>query len=697
LTRHRLFYFLCFGVTNALVAYTALGVTAKVWAILIGILLPLVVAWHTLPDAPNPSSSDQWDQPRFVKTWIWVAMLSALILRLFKLTSLFSWPRVDDGHTGFIAIQLANHWSWDVFNLSSQAPGLYYWAMGLWFKIFTPSLTTLWLFPALVSTGITAIVYQSCRRFLPVQSAVLAAILWACGFWPLYLARFSQNPTAMLLFEWLLLGMVATYTTRIPSARMKTAAALGFVTGIGFYTYTPWVGVALAAFLWIIWHSLNEPSKDCKSFGVFILCGILVFSPYLFSAYSHHYGSYIASLWVGPQFFQAAYWQKPLPLSYLSGLFWGPLESSEYGPEWGGLFNPIWSSAFLIGLFDALRNRGPYNLFLALCLPLFLLPGTLSNSVEFTRIAAVLPVVLIFTVQGFQNCRPKGKWSGHVFLAFFLAFSLALDAYHLLSRCPQAWAHPNERWTDNIKSVEFYKAYSILQKESKANGPGVIFLNFTNNMDDQTLTTACYSFNKSDNSRLFSKDVSWGAVLTNIHYQPFLNPKLPDSKWIWLSRDLNRADGGLVLGLFRLNKTDPGMISDWLVANRMWKKVAYSFIQRPTGTLYEGVMENLSRSSAQITGDAFLRSVYWEKAYYLHLQDSLYGSKDKRRNLKQAFLNLQSAIQQGYPAAHLWNELGSVYLAAGNLSEARLAFQQAMKAPINQTPAAENLLSLGKQ
>jgi hypothetical protein len=698
LTRHRLFYFLCFGVANAFVAYAPFGVTAKAWAILIGILLPMLVAWNKLPSAPGPSASDEPCASRLIPFWFWVIVITALVLRLLKLDTLLSWPRVDDGYAGFIAIRLANHWSWDAFYLHSQAPGLFYWALGLWFKVFTPSLISLWLFPALVSTVITAVVYQACRRFLPNQGAILAAGLWATGFWPLYLARFCQTPIALLLFEWLLLGIIASYLhSRFSSTELKTAAGLGFVTGIGFYTYTSWIGLALVAFILITWRSLAPPKKDWKFFGVFILFSTLVFLPYLLSAYHQHYGSYISTLWSGSQFLQASYWHELLPLSYISGLFWGPFGQAEYGPEWGGLFNPLWGSAFLIGLVDAIRNRDRFNLFLALCLPLFLLPGILSNNVEFSRVVAILPIVIIFAARGLLNCCPKGKWKSFVFLAFFLAFSLSLDAYHLFKRCPQAWAQPNERWTDNIKSVELYKAYTVLQKESATNGPGAIFLNFTNNMADQTLTTACYSFNKLDNSALFSKDVSWGAVITNIHYQPFLSPRLPDSKWIWLSRDLNRVDGGLVLGLFPLHKADPEMMSRWLEMNQAWKKTAYSFIQRPTGTSYEGVMEDLSRSSVLISGDPFLATVYWEKAYYLQLQDSIYGSKDKPRNLKLAFQNLQFAIKQGYPAAHLLNELGCIYFAAGKRSEARKAFQQALKAPVNRTPAAENLLRLGER
>ena len=64
-----------------------------------------------------------------ILNWLWAVILCALLLRLFHLSTLLSWPRVDEGQVGFTAIHLARQWSWDVFYLHSQSPGLFFWAM----------------------------------------------------------------------------------------------------------------------------------------------------------------------------------------------------------------------------------------------------------------------------------------------------------------------------------------------------------------------------------------------------------------------------------------------------------------------------------------------------------------------------------------------------------------------------------------
>ena len=138
------------------------------------------------------------------------------------------------------------------------------------------------------------------------------------------------------------------------------------------------------------------------------------------------------------------------------------------------------------------------------------------------------------------------------------------------------------------------------------------------------------------------------------------------------------------------------MIEHWQKTDLLFSDVDYAFIERPTGTSYEKVIRELESIYPSTEGDRFLESCFWEKLYYLQLQDSMFGSHEMNQNFRLSFRALQNALQNGYPAAHLYNELGGYLVMGKKYAEAKKAFMAAVHSPINKTDAAENLVNLEK-
>jgi tetratricopeptide (TPR) repeat protein len=98
----------------------------------------------------------------------------------------------------------------------------------------------------------------------------------------------------------------------------------------------------------------------------------------------------------------------------------------------------------------------------------------------------------------------------------------------------------------------------------------------------------------------------------------------------------------------------------------------------------------LAEGQTLVQGDRFLESCYWEKAadfYYNH---------DFKNHYPQVVGSLQQAIDRGFPAAHLYYDLGSLYLRKRNFNGARQAFLSALKTDPKNKPVLQALLLLDK-
>jgi uncharacterized protein HemY len=99
------------------------------------------------------------------------------------------------------------------------------------------------------------------------------------------------------------------------------------------------------------------------------------------------------------------------------------------------------------------------------------------------------------------------------------------------------------------------------------------------------------------------------------------------------------------------------------------------------------VIEGLLSIYPLFQGDPFLESSFWEK-----IAENEYGD----RNYEEQIMALQKAIEKGCPVAHLYNDLGALYLRRSHYSEARTAFETALRCSPNHTSAAAGLKILNE-
>jgi hypothetical protein len=73
------------------------------------------------------------------------------------------------------------------------------------------------------------------------------------------------------------------------------------------------------------------------------------------------------------------------------------------------------------------------------------------------------------------------------------------------------------------------------------------------------------------------------------------------------------------------------------------------------------------------------------------VKESLRSGKPALPFVDRGIETLRDGLREGYPAAHLYNHLGFLWLLRQNEPEAKKAFRQALKAPINLTDSALHL------
>src|SRR5208282_3245748 len=108
------------------------------------------------------------------------------------------------GRFGYFSLCLSEKWRWNLFFDQTQIPPFYYWGLGLFFKLFGPSLRNLWLFPAILSLSAIPLVYFASRLFFQPSRSVCVTLFWALSYWPLFTGR--QCSFLSLLILWQLLA-----------------------------------------------------------------------------------------------------------------------------------------------------------------------------------------------------------------------------------------------------------------------------------------------------------------------------------------------------------------------------------------------------------------------------------------------------------------------------------------------------------
>jgi hypothetical protein len=135
-----------------------------------------------------------------------------------------------------------------------------------------------------------------------------------------------------------------------------------------------------------------------------------------------------------------------------------------------------------------------------------------------------------------------------------------------------------------------------------------------------------------------------------------------------------------------------------------WRKAQFAmeeFIDRNLcyvmGQSFKENLSFLSSLEPAFQGDPFLQSAFLEKKSDLEIKEGLmrfHSGEPFPAAQDPALQSLEKATRDGYPAAHLYEHLGVLWLMHQNPIEARKAFTKALKAPLDLTDSTSYFSSL---
>ncbi len=667
-------------VINSILSFLSLTLGVQIFFILLGLSLPLLLISVA---KPHPAEQPEKDFHEPVPSWVWVLLgLGALAVRVFQLTTLSLWPLEDEAMSSHYALELAQfgHWQW-TYDFSGLPP-LYIWILGGVYRLFHISLTTLWLPPALFSCLGLFFLYRGARRLFSPALALVFILLGAFSFWPLYLARFSVEGGFMVVWECLTFERWSAFHKAEGHFKPYQAWALGITAGLGFFTFQAWPVLACLLTLTVLGETVV---KKIENTGIFIRFFIPQFFLFLLLAFQSlpermgHY-AYVFCDPFGPG------WPG---LNDLFALFWGsrlPLNLFAYRPWGGGFLNPVLTTFFFWGAFAPLYQR-QWGRFLAGlgAFLLLILPGLITGGTDAHRIALVCPFLLFGAAFGLHQWVrhlpvPWKTWA----LAGVLLFSAGWDTQRLFVDYHSLWTHPKDNWFAS-KSVERMRAFQILEPLAESRGPGYVISELVPDLFDQSLSDLTFPFNLCENPSLSPARAQWAALLINVNYQEFLGKMFPNVQWIPLAGGVDRPDGGLMLGLIPLPCPQAEILNRIISADEeSHQLVDMTFDNhdwKPRGPILQGLF---ARYRKYFQENSFLEACFFEKVAEQEYRD---------KNMEKQIEALQWALARGFPAAHLFNDLGALYLRSRRLEEARDCYLKAQR-PGSRTSALAGLAAL---
>lgn len=589
----------------------------------------------------------------FIPSWAWLGLIAlGLFLRFWRLDTLSLWPNLDEGRTSWFAFLQSRQWDGKLLVGYNQLPPFFYWMEALYLKIIDPSLFSLWFFPALLSVGILGMGLVTARLFFSRSLSFLAVALLALGFWPLYSGRFAVEGLLVLFWEMAAFMALGFFRLKVSLAR---AFLLGVVVGSGFYVHLHWPLVAVmvgVAFLRLVPRGHNR--GPVLSAG--LIPALLIPLPLFLAVLLTPFGDYLRFLTDLPGSNSSFISHLGVAASYLSSLFWGvTLDYFGYKPFWGGLLNPILGGLFFLGLGAWWKNRQQgISLWLLVSFPVFLFPIFLTRDVETFRIIPVLPIVILTAAVGFQSLlrAVKGQRRG-IILLLLLAFSLALDCFHLFTVYPSAWADHPEKWAKLFKTHPFYQAFQAWE-ELPGNPKGALLFSARVAPNDLTLATGTFRRNALWNPRIDPTSIQWVLFFQWEDEDPYLDKRFPDSRSIPL--DLWPEDlfqglqwiHGMKLRVVPMSEKDRAFVESWIKADRCLQNTAIQDLNRPESLHRWKLIEDLRNQRALFEGDPYLMSLWGE---------TLAGYQELERNDLAALASLREVVRLGVPRASTYHRL----------------------------------------
>ena len=665
-------YFGIFLISNALISYYPMTLPIKLYIGTFGLLLPwLLASWtileerfHPQPFQPallNPKNTNfAFEKP---PRWFWFLFIFLiLVTRFYRLTTLPFWPIADEGTDAILGMGQAKSWQWRLLWGPDQHEPLLIWFLGIYFKILNPSLFSLRLFSTLLSIATSFLAYWAARKYFSAWLSFFFCWFLTFSFWNLTLARLCIVVILIPSIQCLCFGWLGLFlkTTNLKE-KWVWLIILSLGGTIGFYAWLNWGFVWLSLGAILTAHCLRNKVNIKKMPIVFISTAILFVLPLGLARFSPGGTQHIQDVFT-------VYFLKPLCL-YLTCVFWDGSFSFPYGSNWGGIFNPILSSLIFVGLLYLFRT-GKKIFIISFIFILFFstLPGVLTKSIELYRILPLFPFLTILASLGiiclFFERASLFTLGGAIIL---MMGSLGLDLHNYFNHYSNIQTTSlNQQW----RNVEYYDAYKILENQTRLTGPIYIFSEFNTDYDNKTLNIACYPFDVLQNPSLSKAAPQWAAVILNSQYFPFLIKNYPGLKFKILNTDKQGSYDPRPFGIFLIpvSQISKENLSRWIKADQVHRQLGLEIKNKTAIESWEKYSEFLSNRKDQVIGDRFLEAFYWEKLAFFNFL---------ARDFKSAAEFYQTAIQQGYPAAHLYYDLGISLKATGNMREGQSALEKA--------------------
>lgn len=659
---------------NALLSYGSFSFIFLGWVFFLVFFLPILLLWVTFPMGGSRQKNGM-DEVVVAAPFRWLVLFFFLgaIPRAWRINENFLWPTGDEGLHGFLALELARHWTSQFFYTVGEHPPLLIWSLAALFKMGVDTFPALWSLPALFSLLLVPVGYGAARFWFERRWSLVFTFLLALSYWPLSLGRYCHQglyvPFWELLAFW---GMGKLFQSSNSRWTGIKVFGLGLWIGLGTLTFTAWWAVLFGFTVAFAWLFRSGKKQEWTSYCAGLSLGV---APFLFAAVREGYGHHLLdSSFVNGAFDQNHIWITRI--SYITSIFWGSLQpGTSYGPLWGGMLNPILTTAFWIGL-GVLFQRRSEGWAKAILSALFigLLPGILAGDyVELNRIIQVMPWILMTCVVGIRSILSGiQKGNPRVILRLVLVFSTVLDGWHYLK---PVLAQEMEKFkTGQVTlagSDTNYQAYQVLKGMAKKEGPGIILTDFMPLKYGHTLAVAVHSFNAAENDLIDPKTCKWASLVTEVHYVPFLKTRFPQARWSWFGPSPPSLQGGMVLGLFPLRDQDRKWVSDWLLVHHAFHQLNLEGELSFNGSqYYRKALDDTWGFYPQVRGDRFLESVYWEWVSQFNF------GKDPAVEIRI----LKNAIERGYPAAHLLEGLSDRFAEAHLDSQAAQFHAQALQA-----------------
>lgn len=298
--------------------------------------------------------------------------------------------------------------------------------------------------------------------------------------------------------------------------------------------------------------------------------------------------------------------------------------------------------------------------------------------VNYTRVVHLAPLSYYFILRGwtmFRRVPGLGRYTGML----LLMVSILLNAYHLWGPA-RRWGTDHTLW-EHQRWVDHSRAYDLLQRQVKEQGPGYLFINihaggFFHLIFNPAFHGLSYPWNAAWNPVAREAGPSWGAVLTNAHHRKYLEARFPGLRWHPLSDDDIYFKGTVGLAVMPVSQWDPASLERWREAEKRFYRLDRWLLEQkdlrvdPLSVRVR-YRDLLRREAAFLGRDPFLRTVYHEKMF----STGLYG-------VDNAVLSkeLQSALTEaGYRSPYLVAMDGIWRYENGDRETAKRLFDEAVR------------------